>query len=445
MRDVQTMNRAENQAGDQAVSVIGLGKVGLPLAACLASAGFDVCGFDTNPAQAEMLEHHDPADDAICFEAGLSDHLIAGASRLWAAQDIADAIRNSTMSFIIVPTPSVEDGSFALSYVEAVCTDIAHALRDIGHNHVIVLVSTVSPGSVDGHIVPLLEKLSGKRCGPDFGVCYAPALIALGDVITGFTRPDLAFVGEVDGQGADRLMAFYQRFLPSDTPLHRMRATSVEVAKIALNNFLTMKIGFSNMIGHLCARTADANAQHVLSALGDDKRIGKKFLNAGMGFGGPCLPRDNAALAASFRAAALETQFPDAIAQSNVDHATHLAALAQGHMRACVLGLGYKAASPVTLESASITLCNMLHHQGYKVSAFDPLTDKMDLQALNADVVIQPTLADAVDAAEIIFLTVAPEAFPGLADLLPNHVQLIDVHGGLPEYPERINIIRFGS
>lgn len=433
------------QHNHDTLAVIGLGKVGLPIAAALASSGSKVVGYDPNLIRRRLLKYHNPTQDEILYENELSESLTIGADNLTAADTVAKVILNSAISFIIVPTPSLEDGSFSLAYIEDVCHDIGKALRDKTDSHLIVLVSTVSPGSVASTIIPILERVSGKTCGKGFNFCYSPALIALGDVISGFVQPDFAFVGEVDCAGADRLEELYTNLLPAGTPLHRMSAQSVEIAKIALNNFLTMKIGFSNLIGHLCDRTPNANAQDVLDALGEDKRIGKKFLKAGMGFGGPCLPRDNAALSASFTSVDIDPYFPDAILRSNEDHTLRLASLAGSHQRVAVLGLGYKSNTPVTLDSASITLCNTLVSRGYDVYAFDPLADKMDLRALRDEVILLSTLTEALDKAETVFLTVDQKAIGFSFENLPAARQLIDLSGGMEVGGSRKNIRTFGK
>lgn len=429
----------------EALSVIGLGKVGLPLAANLASSGSPVVGYDPDPVRRELLNCHDPEQGKILYEKGLSQSLIDGAGNLSTVDNITEAVLDSAISFIIVPTPSHEDGSFSLSYVENVCSSIGMALRRKTDCHLIVLVSTVSPGSVADTLVPLLEQTSGKVCGEGFGFCYSPALIALGDVIKGFAQPDFSFVGEVDRNGADQLMEFYSDRLPPGTPIHRMSAQSVEIAKIALNNFLTMKIGFSNLIGHLCDRTPKANASDVLGALGDDARVGKKFLNAGMGFGGPCLPRDNAALSASFAAVDMDPHFPDCIARSNIDHTARLATLADSYKSVGVIGLGYKAASPVTLDSASIALCNALIARGRSVYAFDPLMDKMDLGSLHEHVVLASSRSEMFAQTEMVFLTADYQSTNDLTESLLDGVKLIDVSGRFRNVDKHPNIRIFGE
>jgi UDPglucose 6-dehydrogenase len=391
-------------------AVIGVGKVGLCLAACLASVRGRVLAFDTDPAQLQIL--HDPRSDdrRLAYEAGLSDLLDANGARIIPSDSIERTIANSAMSFIVLPTPSKADGSFSLAYLAEAFEAIGAALSSMRHWHTVVLVSTVSPGSVRGSLLPILERASGKRCGADFGLVYSPALIALGTVIRGFRQPDFAFVGEVDGRGADELVRLYEEFLERDTQIARMSAESVEIAKIALNNFLTMKISFANLIGELCDRSHRADADAVLGAIGLDARVGPRLLAPGMGFGGPCLPRDNAALGQALATANLPRSLPDSVRENNVLHDRLL--IARGGKSpgsAAVFGLGYKPGSPITLDSAAIRMCNALvEANADPVYAIDPLVSAMDLSELDSRVrVIDALDGEKIDV-ECLYITSPP-------------------------------------
>lgn len=389
------------------ISIIGLGKVGLPMAAGFGAAGVKVTGYDSDPKRRALLLAHDLEDRAICFEEGLSAALDKARPNLQTADNMAEALLASEICFVIVPTPSEADGSFSLDYVAAAFAEIGQALPLLDRVQLIVLVSTVSPGSVSETLIGVLEKHSGLVLGKGFHLAYSPALIALGDVIKGFLQPDFAFIGETHAGGGDQLAAFLRDILPKDTPLHRMSAQSVEIAKIALNNFLTMKISFSNLIGQLCDETSGADANHVLGALGDDHRIGRDCLKPGMPFGGPCLPRDNAALAASLQKAGLAPDFPNAAFGINQEQMRLLANLTDpgpGKIIA-VIGLGYKAGSNLTDDSAAIVICNQIAQAGAEVRASDLQINHMDLTALDADVMRFADIEEAVRGCDTVLIT----------------------------------------
>ena len=425
------------------VAVIGLGKVGLPLAAALASRGLSVRGFDPDPGRRALLRSHDPAQPEIRYERGLSEALRSSADRLRPADTVAEAVADAAVALVIVPTPSLADGRFCNAAV-------ASAFRAIGESGtlpdglVVNLVSTVSPGAIGTELQPLLEATAGRRCGHGISLCYSPALIALGNVLEGFLRPDFAFIGEVDAPGADRLEALFRdQFIP-DVPIRRLSAQGVEIAKIAINNFLTTKISFANLIGQLCERTPGADVDAVLGALGSDSRIGPRCLHAGMGYGGPCLPRDTAALSASLAGAGLGADLPTAVEGLNRGHVDFLARLdgpVQGR-QVTVLGLGYKAGSNVTMDSAAIELCNRLAELGAVVTAADSQADAMDLGALAAAVRVTSRPETVLPNTELLLLTGSDELPVQAAAALPASATVVDL-GGRYEAPQGRPVRRF--
>ena len=182
------------------ISVIGLGKLGLPWAAILAAKGHEVIGADRNAAVVDAVN----AGRAPLPEPRLQDYVDQGRARLTATTDIAAAVAATDAAFIVVPTPSDPDGAFSNRFVLDGAAAIAAALSRTHGYHLVVLTSTVMPGSTAGQLIPALEQGSGKRCGPDFGVCYNPEFIAIGNVIHGMLRPDLVLIGESDPQAGQR-------------------------------------------------------------------------------------------------------------------------------------------------------------------------------------------------------------------------------------------------
>lgn len=427
------------------VAVIGLGKVGLPLAAALATRGVQVQGFDPQANRRALLRSHDPAQADIRHERGLSDALISAESRLHAADSIASAVAAADFAFVIVPTPSQADGHFSPEAVEAALAAIGEA-PDRRGGLVVSVVSTVSPGTTRSRLQPLLERHANQYCGEGISLCYSPALIALGNVLDGFLKPDFAFVGEVDTVGADRLERFFADTFISGVPLRRMSAESVEVAKIALNNFLTTKISFANLIGQLCETIRGADAAAVLGALGQDSRIGPKCLAPGLGFGGPCLPRDTAALAASLAGAGLHGSLPETVGVLNEQHTDFLAQIdgpVDGRS-VTVLGLAYKAGSNVTIDSAAVALCNRLAELGASVTAMDPSTRAMDLSALDAGIrVVSEPGADIMDC-DLLLATGTVDLPAEAWELLPARATIIDLGGRVQPVHGR-TIRRFGG
>lgn len=430
----------------ESTALIGLGKVGLPLAAALASRGVSVWAFDNDPVRRSLLAGRDTSRLEIASEKGLAEILGRNDLDLEVCERLDSAIGKSSIVFAVVPTPSASDGSFDLTCVEQVIRDVAAVAGDRSLPLLVVLVSTVSPGSITDRLLPLIESLSVGSVPAMLSFCYSPALIALDNVVDGFLQPDFAFIGEVDRSGADRLEAYYRQLLGVAVPIHRMSAQSVEIAKLALNNFLTLKISFANMIGHLCQATPQADAGQVLDALGKDSRIGPKFLQCGQGFGGPCLPRDNAALAAALVGKRLPAGLPEAALDLNLRHAALLVErldLANAGTVG-IVGLGYKTASGVTIDSFSVRLANELARAGNSVRAYQEQAERMDFSALSPDIVVSDNLAGAGGECDVVVLTSLTDRSAHLLDE-GEHGPRIVLLGGSAETGSIRTVTQFGK
>ena len=205
-----------------------------------------------------------------------------------------------------MPTPSDDSGAFSLQYTAWAFGEIGAALAEKDGYDLVVLTSTVLPGSTRHGLLPILEQRSGKRCGVDFGLCYSPEFIALGSVIRDFLHPDFTLVGEFDNRSGRTLEDAYACIMPNRPPCQRMTLENAELTKVFVNTYVTTKIAFANMLADLCERLPGGDVDVVSNALGLDARIGRKYLTGALGYGGPCFPRDNVAL--SFLARALGTK-----------------------------------------------------------------------------------------------------------------------------------------
>ena len=187
------------------------------------------------------------------------------------------------MSVVIVPTPSGADGTFSTEFVLDACDSIGAGIAEKGSYHLVVLASTVMPGSTEGEIRSRLESVSGKTCGADFGLCYAPSFVALGSVVQDFLNPDYVLIGESDVKSGDLLEDLYKRVCQNDPPVVRMNFVNAELTKLATNTFVSTKITFGNMLAQFCESLPGANVDIVTNALGQDSRIGSTYLNGGLG------------------------------------------------------------------------------------------------------------------------------------------------------------------
>jgi UDPglucose 6-dehydrogenase len=356
----------------EAVSVVGLGKLGSPMAACFASKGFETIGVDLDQVKVEALNE----GRAPVFEPQLQETIDSSGGHLRGTMHLGEAVAATEATFVVVATPSEPEGGFSLRYVLPVFETIGAALREKDGFHLVVLTSTVMPGATGEVVRPLLEETSGKQCGIDFGLCYSPEFIALGSVIRDFLNPDFLLVGESDQLAGDMLSAIYERVCENAAPLARMNFVNAELAKLSVNAYVTTKITFANTLARLCERLPEANVDVVTGALGLDTRIGPKYLRGSISYGGPCFPRDNIALGALARTLQTPSLLAEATDRSNREAIAALADLVDEHLPESgtvgILGLSYKPNTDVVEESASLLLAAELLSRGADVVSYDP-------------------------------------------------------------------------
>lgn len=389
-----------------AVSVIGLGKLGAPIAACIAAGGLEVLGVDMEPGKIRAVN----AGDAAVSEPGL-DHVMREAGRhLTATADLEEAVLSSDLTLVVVATPSEADGSFSLKHLMNVCEGIGRALRKKDLYHVVTVTSTVMPGSTEGVIRRILEQASGRTCGQDFGLCYSPEFVALGTVIHDFLNPDFILIGESDPRAGSTLEEMYRVVLANDPPAVRISLTNAELAKLAVNTFVTTKISFANMLARVCEQIPGGNVDEVTSALGLDSRIGPRYLKGAISYGGPCFPRDNLALSALVDSLGIPADLPQSTDRFNRWQLTWLADLVHAHIppsgTAGVLGLSYKTGSDVTEEAPGTWLAGELAARGTSVTAFDPALIDRAPERLRNSVRFMPTARECVEESDVVALVV---------------------------------------
>ncbi len=415
------------------------------MAAAIASRGFEVIGVDVDQKAVAAIN----AGRAPVQETGLDALIAANQDRLRATLNHREAIENADISFIIVPTPTDSRGAFSLQYVEWAAHEIGEALADRDGYHLVVLVSTVLPGSTRYRVMPELERASGKKCGRDFGLCYSPDFIALGNIIHDYLNPDFNLVGEFDERSGDLLERSYGELMENDPPCKRMTLENAELAKLALNTFVTTKISYANMLAELCERIPGGDVDAVTDAIGCDRRVGKAYLKGALGYGGPCFPRDNVAL--SFLARALGTSAPIAEATHtfNVGFIGRFVERIAPHIRsgetAAVLGLAYKPQTHVVEESQGIELALALSELGVRVLAYDVLGAEGARVRVRDRVLVLDSLDECVDQASSIFITLPDPAFDRLPDLLSGRsdVTVIDFWRRHRDLPVRCPGIRY--
>jgi UDPglucose 6-dehydrogenase len=396
------------------VSIVGLGKLGASMAAAIASKGHQVVGVDVNQRSVEAVN----AGHAPVQETGLEALIAANRERLRATLSHEDAILSSDVTFVIVPTPSDDRGAFSLQYAAFAFREIGKALAKKDGRHTVVLTSTVLPGATRHGLVPVLESHSGKKAGVGFGVCYSPEFIALGSVIRDFLNPDFLLIGELDSASGEHLACVYRDVMKPDTPVKRMSLENAELAKISVNAFVTTKITFANMLAELCAAIPGGDVDVVSDAIGMDSRIGRKYLTGGLGFGGPCFPRDNVAMRFIAEALGARPELPIVTDRLNRSLAARIVDQLRPRVprdvTVAILGLAYKPSSHVIEESQAIFLAKAFLEHGARVLAYDPLARDAANVELGGRVLIHDDVTDCLRDADVVVIATPDPAFAKL-------------------------------
>lgn len=395
---------------DNRLSVIGVGKLGLCTAACLADAGFYVIGVDNDTDYLERLRSQTATD-----EPQLADMLERTKKSLELTSDIEHAVFHSHVSFIVVPTPSLADGRFSNEYIKAVLTAMGPVLKEKKTWHLINIVSTVMPESYAGEFRPMIEDLTGKIIGREIGYAYNPEFIALGNIIENFLNPDFVLVGESDERSGQTLEEIYKRTCRNNPPISRTSVINAEIAKLSLNCFCTMKISFANQISELCDTVGGSDALEICSIIGQDKRIGTRYFKPGLGFGGPCFPRDNEAFVQFSREK--DCRFGElqqaviGVNNRQVERAVKkISAIAEtAGNTLSFLGLSYKQGTSVTERSQSLAIVEeMAKNKNYHIRVYDPMA------VAGPGIVQSRSIEDCVKEANVVvILTSWPEFLSG--------------------------------
>jgi UDPglucose 6-dehydrogenase len=384
------------------ISVVGLGKLGSPLAAVFASKGFHVIGTDLNPdAVAAINAGRAPVD-----EPGLQELIDTCEGRLSASADAGATVSRTDVTFVIVPTPSDANGKFNNEHALRALATVGQAIRHKEGYHLVVMTSTVMPGSTGGELQDALEHHSGRSVGATLGLCYNPEFIALGSVVRDMLRPDMILIGESDREAGDRLEGIYRRSCDNEPAFRRMNFVNAELTKISVNTFVTTKISYANMLADICDRLPGSDVDVVTHAVGADSRVGSKYLRGAIGYGGPCFPRDNVAFAALARSIGANPELAEATDRLNRYQIERVLRAVQTRLQRPgtigILGLSYKPDTAVIEESQGVMLAERLLAHGYDVAAYDPKAFGAAQARLHGQLKAVPTAEACVRAADTV-------------------------------------------
>jgi GDP-mannose 6-dehydrogenase len=416
------------------ISIFGLGYVGTVSAGCLAEAGHDVIGVDPVRTKVELIN----SGQTPIIEAEINE--IIGYStrsgKLRATDDPAFAISETDLSFVCVGTPSQANGNLDLRFIRRICEQIGEALRNKTARHTIVIRSTILPGTMRNSVIPVLEEVSGKKAGRDFGVSNNPEFLREGTAVKDFRSPPKTVIGELDSASGDLLAGIYEGI---DAPLIRTDIETAEMIKYVDNCWHALKIGFANEIGNLC-KTLAIDAHAVMDIFCQDRKlnISPAYLKPGFAFGGSCLPKDLRAL--SYKAKMEDLQLPiiTSILHSNeIQVARGLQMIMdKGHLKVGVLGFSFKAGTDDLRESPVIEVIERLIGKGYDLRIYDRNVNLASLVGANRDYILNhiphisklmvPTADAVLDFAETIVVGNNDPEFKGLVGRLGEAQKVVD-------------------
>lgn len=351
------------------ISVFGLGYVGTVSAACLAQQGHQVIGVDLVPRKVDII--NDGRSPVIEQEI---DELVAqsvSTGHLRATTDATEGVLESDLSLICVGTPSNDNGSLNLDYVERVCHDIGQALAQKDGFHTIVLRSTVLPGTTCSTVIPALERSSGQVAGHGFGVAYNPEFLREGTSVDDFNDPPFTIIGQEDSRAAETTASLYQDL---DAPLFKVPLETAEMIKYACNAFHALKVAFANEVGNFC-KTQGIDSHQLMDIFCTDYRLNLSpyYLKPGSAFGGSCLPKDLRALLHHGKRQDLNLPVLEAILPSNELQLKRGIEMVKktGRKRIGVLGFSFKFGTDDLRESPTVEMIENLIGKGYQVKIYD--------------------------------------------------------------------------
>jgi GDP-mannose 6-dehydrogenase len=416
------------------ISVLGLGYVGTVSAGCLAKDGHEVIGVDPDRTKVDLVN----AGKTPIIEKDIGPIIAeqVAAGRLRATTELADGVRHTDVALVCVGTPGQANGGIDLKYVRRVCEQIGGTLAAHHGAPVIVLRSTMLPGTMREVVIPTLEKSSGKRAGEEFGVCINPEFLREGTAVHDYYHPPKTVIGEVNRASGDLLAALYGR-MPG--PMIRTDIETAEMVKYADNAWHALKVGFANEIGNLC-KALQVDAHKVMDVFCQDQKLNLSpyYLKPGFAFGGSCLPKDVRALL--YKAKTLDLSLPilSAILPSNqlqIERGVQ-AVVEKGNNKVGILGFSFKAGTDDLRESPMVELTERLIGKGFDLRVYDRNVSLAAIHGANRDYILNriphisrlmvPTIQEVVAHAQTIVIGNAAAEFADVPRRISDGQTVID-------------------
>lgn len=417
------------------ISIFGLGYVGAVSAGCLANEGHTIIGVDPNETKVDLVNNGQTP--IIEKDIGKLITKAVQDGRLRATASAQEAVMESDLSMICVGTPSQFNGSLDLKYVRRVCERIGKTLKDKTVFHVVVIRSTILPGSMRGLVIPTLEEFSGRTAGKDFGVCNNPEFLREGTAVYDFYHPPKTVIGESDTTSGNMLASLYEKM---DAPLIRTGLEVAEMVKYTDNNWHAVKVAFANEIGAIC-KALEIDSHQVMDIFCQDKKlnISSYYMKPGFAFGGSCLPKDVRALTYKARSLDLELPLLNNVMRSNQSHIERglQRIMVNGNRKIGVLGFSFKAGTDDLRESPIIEVIERLIGKGYDLRLYDRNVNIASLMGANRDYIMNriphisklmmTTLEGVLEHAETIVLGNNSPEFEDILDKVTKDQVVVDL------------------
>jgi len=365
------------------ISVFGLGYVGIVTSACLAKAGHKIIGVEPNATKVDLINRGQSPIVEKDVESMIAEAVESG--NLTATVEPHDAIMDTEISLICVGTPSKQNGDLDLTYVQRVSTEIGSTLAKKEDFHVVVVRSTMLPGSVRSVVMPALAEAAGDAAKGRFGVCINPEFLREGSAVYDYYNPPKTVIGEEDTRSGDVTARLYDG-IPA--PMLRTPIEVAEMIKYVDNSWHALKVVFGNEIGAIC-KAAGVDSHAVMDVFLQDKKlnISTAYLRPGFAFGGSCLPKDVRAI--NYRAKSFDIDVPllRAVLPSNrvhIDRAIDMV-VAAGNKKVSILGLSFKPGTDDLRESPVLEMSERLLGKGFDLRIFDRSVELARLMGANRD------------------------------------------------------------
>ena len=419
------------------ISVIGAGYVGLCTAVGFASRGYSVVACDVDEEKITKINKGVPPFHEPGLQEKLSESVQKGTLKGIVAQT-DKVILETDLTFVAVGTPSKPDGSIDLKYIESAACNIGKALKQKGSYHVTIIKSTVVPGTTQNIVKPILERESKKVAGDGFGLCMNPEFLRQGSAFQDTMNAERVVIGSYDKRSGDVLEDLYKGFYTEHVPtIIRTSLSTAELIKYASNSMLATKISFINTIANICEKIPGADVKVVATAMGLDRRIGSLFLDAGLGYGGSCFPKDVKALIACSKSLGYDPELLDSVEQVNKTQPLKAVEFCKAQLgclegkKIAILGLAFKPDTDDMREARVIPIINQLLKEGANISAYDPVAMPVAKSIFNGKISYAFSSLDCINSADACIIVTEWEEFKKLTpeDFTKNMRQPILIDG----------------